>query len=257
MYEPIKSLGQNFLLSSSVVELMIDSLELADGDDIIEIGPGHGILTDALVHRITDRDINLYAVEIDERFSRKLFEMYVREPNIEIIQADILDWLPNFESNRKVKVFGSLPYYITSPILHSVIKMKTMPKLAVFLIQKEVADKVCSKVPDSSYLSVFVQTFYEAEFLLEVPRKQFTPPPKVDGGVIKLIKKNIDMDLRTKESYEGFLHRGFSHPRKMLNKPFSREELERAGMNPRLRPQNLSADEWRRFYEIIHLKHEV
>lgn len=252
MYEPIKSLGQNFLIKSSIVEQMVDALWLSTGDDIIEIGPGHGVLTEELARRTTGSDVKVYAVEIDERFARKLYTMYVDEPNIEVIQADILKWLPNFESNRRVKVFGSLPYYITSPILHSVVKMKTTPDSAVFIIQKEVAEKVCSKVPDSNYLSVFVQTFFNAEYLFEVPKEEFKPSPKVDGAVFKLTTKNVEMDLATKERYEGFLHRGFSHPRKMLNKPFSREELDKAGIDPKLRPQNLSAEEWLRFYEIIH-----
>ena len=121
MYESVKSLGQNFLSKASVVEPMVSALDIKDGEDIIEIGPGHGVLTESLLHRVSDRDVKVYSVEVDERFARKLFGMYVGEPVIEIVHADILKWLPTFTSERKVKVFGSLPYYITSPILHSVI----------------------------------------------------------------------------------------------------------------------------------------
>ena len=252
MYEPVKSLGQNFLIKSSIVDLMVGSLDIVNGEDIIEIGPGHGVLTEALLHRISGRDVKVYSVEVDERFAAKLLGMYATEPSIEIVHADILKWLPTFTSDRKVRVFGSLPYYITSPILHAVIKMNVMPESAVFLIQKEVAEKVCSKVPDASYLSTFVQTFYDAEHLFNVPKMEFSPSPKVDGSVIKLTRKNIAMDHDTIERYEGFLHRAFSHPRKMLNKPFSKEELAKGGIDPKLRPQNLSSEEWLEFYGILH-----
>ncbi|KKT09415.1 MAG: Ribosomal RNA small subunit methyltransferase A [candidate division WWE3 bacterium GW2011_GWB2_43_22] len=252
MYEPVKSLGQNFLIKSSIVDLMVGSLDIVNGEDIIEIGPGHGVLTEALLHRISGRDVKVYSVEVDERFAAKLLGMYATEPSIEIVHADILKWLPTFTSDRKVRVFGSLPYYITSPILHAVIKMNVMPESAVFLIQKEVAEKVCSKVPDASYLSTFVQTFYDAEHLFNVPKMEFSPSPKVDGSVIKLTRKNIAMDHLSIERYEGFLHRAFSHPRKMLNKPFSKEELAKGGINPKLRPQNLSPEEWLEFYGILH-----
>jgi len=252
MYEPVKSLGQNFLIKSSIVNLMVGSLDIANGEDIIEIGPGHGVLTEALLYRISGRDVKVYSVEVDERFAAKLLGMYATEPVIEIVHADILKWLPTFTSDRKVKVFGSLPYYITSPILHAVIKMNVMPESAVVLIQKEVAEKVCSEVPDASYLSTFVQTFYNAEHLFNVPKMEFSPSPKVDGAVIKLTRKNIAMDHDTIERYEGFLHRAFSHPRKMLNKPFSKEELAKGGIDPKLRPQNLSPEEWLEFYRILH-----
>ncbi len=252
MYEPVKSLGQNFLIKSSIVDSMVSSLDITNGEDIIEIGPGHGVLTEALLHRVSGRDVKVYSVEIDERFARKLLGMYAAEADIEIIHADILKWLPIFKSTRKVKIFGSLPYYITSPILHSVIKMDVMPESAVFLIQKEVAEKVCSKVPDASYISTFIQTFYDAELLFSVHKTEFTPAPKVDGAVIKLVRTNIEMDRGTIEKYEGFLHRAFSHPRKMLNKPFSKEELAKGGIDPKLRPQNLSPEEWLEFYKVLH-----
>jgi len=252
MYEPVKSLGQNFLSKPSIVAPMVDALGIANGEDIIEIGPGHGILTEILLHRVSGRDVKVYSVEVDERFAKKLFGMYASEPTIEVVHEDILKWLPTFTSDRKVKVLGSLPYYITSPILHSVVKMEVMPECAVFLIQKEVAEKVCSKAPDASYISTFIQTFYDAELLFNVPKTEFTPAPKVDGAVIKLTRTTVEMDRGTIEKYEGFLHRAFSHPRKMLNKPFSKEELSKGGIDPKLRPQNLSPEEWLEFYKVLH-----
>ncbi len=252
MYEPIRSLGQNFLIKASIADLMVRALDVGRDEDIIEVGPGHGILTEALLHRVSDTDSKVFAVEVDERFAAKLLGMYVYEKNVQIIHADILKWLPTFEPTRKTKVFGSLPYYITSPILHTVIKMKKMPDLAVFLIQKEVAEKICSDAPDSSYLSAFIQTFYTTEHMFNVPKMEFSPSPKVDGAVIKLTLKNTVMDLDTIEKYEGFLHKAFSSPRKMLNKPFTEVELAKGGIEARLRPQNLSAEQWLEFFKVLH-----
>lgn len=248
MYEAIKEFGQNFLSDSVIINKMVGLLEMTHGDTIIEIGPGHGALTEEVASRLRSTNSELYAVEIDKRFSDKLLSMYSSDENIHIYEDNILNFLPKFKTDKDVKILGSLPYYITSPIIHEIIKMNKQPELCVLLIQKEVAEKIASPAPDSSYLSVFVQTFYSVEYIFTVPKEKFFPKPQVDGGVLKLIKRK-DVSLSEDiEKYEGFLHRGFSSPRKMLNKPFKREELALAGINPDLRPQNLSADEWLRFY---------
>lgn len=255
MYKPIKELGQNFLSDVAIVRPMIDALNIKSGDLIIEIGPGHGILTEDLSSRISDTGSKLIAVEFDERFYQKLRSMFSHEKNVSIVHEDILKWLPSFDPQQDFKIIGSLPYYITSPIIHSIIKAKTMPPTCVLLIQKEVAQKICAQVPDSSYMSSFVQTFYNVEYLFEIPRTKFEPVPQVDGAVIRLIKKDpsevsISSDLITK--YEGFLHKGYSNPRKMLNKVFSKEELGSLNIDPSLRPQNLDFSDWSELFKKIY-----
>ena len=252
MYKPIKSLGQNFLTDKSIVRKMVDALELKNDDFVIEIGPGHGVLTQELAELLNYPESKIYAIDIDERFSTKLDDMFVTRDNVIIINEDILKWLPNFESDRPFKILGSLPYYITSPILHETIKMKVQPEICVLLVQKEVAHKIAAQAPDSSYLSVFAQTFYNVEYIGTVERKRFIPEPKVDGGIIKLKKiPGVSMDHETLHKYEGFLHRAFASPRKMLNKPFSKEELALVGIDGNKRPQNLSAPEWLNFFYRI------
>lgn len=252
MYAPIKELGQNFLLDDSVVRTMVEALNIDGSEDIIEIGPGHGALTEVVAERIVGLNTKLLAVEIDERFCQKLEEMFAEDSNVEIVCEDILDYLPTFTTDRPLKILGSLPYYITSPILHRIIKMKTAPNLCVLLIQKEVAEKVKSKAPDASYISSFVQTFYDVEYLGKVEAKKFNPVPEVDGGIIRLVKKNFSMEPDLVEKYEGFLHKAFSHPRKMLNKVFTKEELEKGDVDPNLRAQNLNAEEWLSFFRVLY-----
>jgi 16S rRNA (adenine1518-N6/adenine1519-N6)-dimethyltransferase len=254
MYKPIKKLGQNFLMDYKVVQEMVDALELGKKETIVEIGPGLGVLTDILIKSMDMSNSRVYAVEIDERFVKKLEQMFAEYLNVDIIEADVLRWLPDFETKEDFKILGSLPYYITSPIIHEIIRMKKRPKLCILLIQREVADKITDKAPDSSYLSVFVQTFFDVEYLGFVPRGAFKPEPRVDGGIIRFRLKDVDLDSNTLIHYEKFLHRGFRHPRKMLNKVFSDPELQMVGIDPQSRPQDLSANKWLEFfYETKHL----
>lgn len=252
MYAPNKALGQNFITENQLAERIVGSLGDINNMDIIEIGAGHGILTSVISSSLEGRNSVLYAVEIDERFSKKLEAMFVEDKNVVVVNEDILDWLPKFKSDRDICVFGSFPYYITSPILHAIIKMIPQPVKIVCLIQKEVAEKVCSVVPDSCYLSSFIQTFYKAEYLFTIPKSEFTPSPKVDGGVIRLVRNEVVLNSQSIEKYEGFLHLAYSHPRKMLNKPFTAEQLKLGGIDPRLRPQNLGPEEWLDFYKLLH-----
>ena len=231
--------------------MMIDSLELASDDTVVEIGPGLGVLTAEIVKRAVE-GITVHAVEIDKRFVDNLKQAYLEDLNVNIVEGNILDWLPKYNPTTSFKVLGSLPYYITSPIVHSVVKMHKRPDLCVFLVQKEVAEKIKSVAPDASYLSTFIQSFYDVEFLGVVPRTKFKPEPKVDGGIIRFKKRTNALILDDQmEKYEGFLHRGFASPRKMLNKVFSREELVASGLDGNLRPQNLSADTWAEVFKTL------
>ncbi|NMB70005.1 ribosomal RNA small subunit methyltransferase A [candidate division WWE3 bacterium] len=251
MYEAIKKLGQNFLTDKTIAERMVDSLSLHQNDTVIEIGSGLGIVTEVLAEHMEGYNVKVYAVEIDGRFAARLESMFVEREKLVVVEADILQWLPKFSEEGSVKVLGSLPFYITSPIIHSIVKMNNLPEKVVLLVQKEVGEKIAGSAPDTTYMSAFVQTFFDVFYSETVPRQKFKPEPNVDGAVLTMTRKRkLPLNLILK--YEGFLHRGFSSPRKMLNKPFKKEELEMAGINPTIRPQNLSADQWFAFFRILH-----
>jgi 16S rRNA (adenine1518-N6/adenine1519-N6)-dimethyltransferase len=261
MYKPIKELGQNFLIDNKVARDMVEAVAINGETDLIEIGPGHGVLTQLLVQQITPYKSTLYAVELDRRLYEKLSLMFLDDENVEVICQNILDFLPEFSCEKKFNIIGSLPYYITSPILHKIIKMKVLPEECVFLVQKEVAEKIKSKSPDSSYLSSFVQTFFDVFYLGKVDAKKFNPVPEVDGGIIKLVKKEGMDDANQKfiEKYEGFLHKAYSHPRKMLNKVFSAKELDKAAIQANIRAQNLDASEWLSAFKVLNpeIRYEI
>jgi 16S rRNA (adenine1518-N6/adenine1519-N6)-dimethyltransferase len=251
MFKPNKKLGQNFLKNKHVILRMVQELDIKDGETLIEIGAGLGALTIEIVNHSTHSDIDIKAVELDLRFVDKLNNMFHDIKNIEVIEANILTWLPTFDAQKKpLRVIGSLPYYITSPIIHEIIKMKWQPEVCVLLIQKEVAKKIADEAPHSSYLSTFVQTFYEVKYLETVSKKDFSPQPKVDGGVIKLTKRK-GTEIKDIEKYEGFLHLAYSSPRKMLNKMFKEDERNRAGIDGKLRAQNYNWDKWAEAFTIL------
>ena len=224
---------------------MVEGLNIESGDIIVEIGAGLGTVTRELANKCIDTSIKLYAVEVDQRFIPKLENMFLDNFNVHIIPADILEWLPTFKPAGVFKIVGSLPYYITSPIIHKILEMEERALTVVILIQKEVAERIAAKAPDSTYLSVVTQTFYDVVYLETIDKTLFDPVPQVDGGIIKLVKKELGVQSNINiKKYQGFLHKGFSNPRKMLNKVFTQEELGLIGISGSLRPQDLDAEKW-------------
>lgn len=250
-----KALGQNFLTDPSVAQLMVDTLDVQKGDEVIEIGSGTGALTEPLASICKSKRVRLTAVEFDIDLIPILKSKVVEDENVKIVNANILNYLDDLKmsENTPLKIIGSLPYNITSPLIHRLIKNNPMPQTCVFLIQKEVAQKICAQAPDSNYLSVLVQTFYKTEILKIVDKNLFSPVPKVDGAVIKFTRKPIDMFPRDISRYEKFLHHGFSHPRKMLNKVFTKEELEKYKFDGSSRPQNYHAADYLRTFHAVRV----
>jgi len=254
MFKPHRYLGQNFLIDRTIADQMVSALEIENGDEIVEIGSGFGIITEALLKKSKDKKVKINAVEIDGRLYKNLVERFSGEERVEFYNEDFLKWFPQFSFQRELKIIGSIPYYITSPIIHQIIKAEKRPKIVILLVQKEVAEKIKSTAPDSSYLSSFVQTFFDVQYLGKVPSRKFNPEPEVDGGVLKLICKEKDEDFLPDfiRRYEGFLHKAYSNPRKMLNKVFKKDELEKGKIDPHLRPQNLDAGEWLTFFKVLN-----
>lgn len=247
-----KSLGQNFLTAASVAQSMVDSLDVQPSDRIIEIGAGTGAVTAPLASVCTSQNAHLTAIEFDIALIPILKSKISENEHVKIVNVNILNFLDDFRvpENSPLKFIGSLPYNITSPLLHRLIKLPTMPQTCVFLIQKEVAQKICAQAPDSNYLSVFIQTFYEPKILKIVDKNLFDPIPQVDGAIIKLTKKPLDSNDLTPQQlndvsrYEKFLHHAFFHPRKMLNKVFINEDLQKYQFDGTKRPQNYNSRDY-------------
>jgi 16S rRNA (adenine1518-N6/adenine1519-N6)-dimethyltransferase len=252
-----KSLGQHWLNDDDSLEAMCRAVHVGPDDTVLEVGPGPGALTKKLVAQAKQ----VIAVEFDSDLAR---DLPVRVPagNLHIVQQDILQFdltkLP-----KGYKVAANIPYYLTSQLLRILCESSNPFSEAALLIQKEVAERVCAKPGDMSLLSVSVQFYCQAHLDKLVPAELFTPPPKVDSQILRLVYRNEPLfpDVRTKQFFR-IVKAGFSQRRKTLLNSLSaglhmdREQttalLESAGIAPTMRAQNLTLDEWHRLYEILN-----
>jgi len=189
--KPKKSLGQHFLKDANIVRKITAAIPAKADEHVIEIGPGTGALTEYLLESYK----NLTAIEIDQRAVEVLNERF---PNLRLIQKDILkiDWDEVLGSETGVHVVGNLPYYITSQILFNVMDQRKRFKSAIFMMQKEVAQRLIAEPHTKDYgiLSVQVQLMSTPEILFDVSRNSFYPPPNVESSVVKLTFDKADLN---------------------------------------------------------------
>jgi 16S rRNA (adenine1518-N6/adenine1519-N6)-dimethyltransferase len=206
-----RRLGQHFLVRQSILERIASAACPFPDQPIVEVGPGKGALTQYLIKRAA----RVHAIEVDQVLVHYLQEKFRNEANFavqhsDVLKADLGQWGP-------VQVAGNLPYYITSPILERVLALG--PKLlhAVFLIQKEVADRVVAAPGsrDYGYLSVQVQIYAEPKYLFTVPPDAFKPPPQVDSAVVELRPRAVPL-TEDPQGLVKFAGLCFRQKRKML-----------------------------------------
>lgn len=250
-----KSLGQHWLNDQATLEDICDAAALDGTDTVLEIGPGPGSLTKLLVQEAE----KVIAVEYDERFARALLSN-VNAENLEVTHEDILKFdltkLP-----KDYKVVANIPYYLTSNLLRVLSESANPPKTIVLLIQKEVAERVAAKAGDMSLLSVCVQLYYQADLGVKVPAHLFTPPPKVDSQVLVLTRHETPLFEGSPTTLLTVVKAGFSARRKTLlnslsgglrlDKPTVTLMLESAGLNPTMRPQELSLEDWQKLAKAV------
>lgn len=180
---PKKSLGQHFLTDQNIIEKIAESIPAVEGHRVIEIGPGTGALTEALLERFED----VHAVELDQRAIKILKEKF---PSLPVHHRDVLDvdWEELSIGKSKTHVVGNLPYYITSQILFALLESREQLADALLMMQKEVAERLVSDIRTKDYgiLSVQTQLMSTPEILFPVSRHCFKPPPNVESAVVKL-----------------------------------------------------------------------
>ncbi|MGB3023653.1 MAG: 16S rRNA (adenine(1518)-N(6)/adenine(1519)-N(6))-dimethyltransferase RsmA [Candidatus Saccharimonadales bacterium] len=253
---PNKSLGQHWLHDRLTLEAIVNcALPIAQGrtlsKTVVEIGPGLGTMTSVLLARAG----RVIAVEFDADLARKLPGQFPGK-NLTVVNQDILSYdfsgLPD-----DFIVVGNIPYYITNKIVRKVSEGPIRPKVAVLLVQKEVAERLAAGPGEMSLLSISAQVFHEVSLGPVVLRGAFTPPPKVDSQVV--ILRHRDQPLVPAEDQKEFFRvvkAGFSARRKKLrsslagglgiDKPAVEELLIRAGISSNSRAQELSIDGWKR-----------
>ncbi len=182
-----KHLGQHFLKDESIAKAIADTLNLEGYDNVLEIGPGMGVLTKYLLKKPT----NVFVIEIDSESVTYLDENYPKLKD-KIISKDFLKYNINeiFEG-KQFAIIGNFPYNISTQIVFKCLEMRSQVPEFAGMFQKEVAQRICEKKGTKAYgiLSVLVQAFYEAEYLFTVDETVFIPPPKVKSGVLRLRRK--------------------------------------------------------------------
>ncbi len=239
-----KELGQNFLTDKKAINEIIKAADIQGDDLVVEVGSGKGALTYPLAKRAK----KVVAIEIDKDLIPKLQERVKKLKNIQIINADFLALKSNqYAPVSNFKIIGSIPYQITSPLIHKLLKEVPRPKSITIIVQKEVAEKITATAPKATYLSNFVANFGKAKIIKTIDPQAFHPQPKVGSALLHII---LHPQPHISDSrFEPFLHHGFSQPRKMLNKQFPSEILQKLKINPQRRPQTLKFKEWVNLYK--------
>jgi len=248
-----KSLGQHFLLDESIAIKIADALIVdAEKDTVIEIGPGEGALTK---HLIKKKMSHFKVVEKDDRFAEELPKKYQSLKN-NLIHKDILklDWATSF--GTQYHVIGNFPYNISNLLLFKVYENRDKVLQMVGMFQKEVAQRACSGINSKTYgkLSVLLQAFYNAEYLFDVPPEAFDPPPKVYSGVMRLVRKTKDPEIKDIAQFKAIVKAAFGLRRKKLSnslKQFTFESNETIENLLTKRPEHLDYNEF--IYLTNHL----
>jgi 16S rRNA (adenine1518-N6/adenine1519-N6)-dimethyltransferase len=231
---PKKSMGQNFLIDNNIVKNMLKAGNIGSNDVVVEIGPGMGALTQELA-LISKKVI---AIEKDEKLAKNLENI----KNVKVIAGDALEEITKIKGDYKV--VANVPYYLTSFLIRTMLESDNPPKDIVLLIQKEVAQRICSK--QNNLLSISVNYYAKPEITGYVSKNCFFPKPKVDGAIIKITPIN----RKKNDNFFKLVKLGYSHPRKILasNLKGDREIIEKFlkenGFSLKARAEELNVDDW-------------
>jgi len=245
--------SQNHLADPLVLEDIVAAADPAPGRQILEIGPGLGVLTGALL----ERGANVTAVEIDQRLAAHLRRRFASPATgeIRLVEADALD-VPVAELvELPYDLVANLPYHITSPVLHHVLGSEPRPERLVLMLQREVAERIAAPPGGMSYLSVFVQYHAEVRVVRLVPAAAFEPAPNVESAVLAGVTRPRRLELEREDELWRLVQAGFRERRKMLHNVLPRQlphitrsrfdaALAQVGIAADRRPQTVSVEEW-------------
>lgn len=242
-----KKLGQNFIIDSNITDQIALVSGDLDGKIILEIGPGPGGLTRSILHHNIDK---LIAVEFDERAVKILNLIQDVDPRLHVIKADALTFKEEDNlGDEKAIIIANLPYNIGTKLVAKWLYKANRFEKIIVMLQKEVVERITAEVSTSSYgrLSIFCQTLADCEQLMHLEPHHFHPAPKVESAVVCLTPKNIKLDFDLK-IMEKVCEAGFAQRRKMIRSSLktyiSDKELESLNIDPTLRAENLSIENY-------------
>ena len=266
-----KSLGQNFLIDENAVNSIIESAEISNSDLVIEIGPGLGTLTSKLLEKAG----KVIAIELDKKVLSILNERFCLYHNFELINNDVLKVnlkeliQSNFNQNIKTcKIVANLPYYITTPIIMKLLEDNLPLYSITVMVQKEVADRLTA-IPGQKEAGAITYSIYyytEPKIVFNVSKNSFIPAPEVNSSVINLkLLKEPRVKISNEKLFFNIIKASFSQKRKTLINGLvngkilkTKEEAEKilimANINPKIRGEKLTIEQFAKIYEIIEKK---
>lgn len=220
--KPKKYLGQHFLRDEQIARRIVDLLPLGSENQVVEIGPGMGVLTGDLI----DRYPRLKVVEVDSDAVAYLTKRFV-DPKIDIIHADVLKWDMKADISPDTYFIGNLPYNISSPIFFRFLEHLPYIQHGVFMIQKEVAARICADSGNKTYgiLSVLLGAYFELKYEFSVSPGSFSPPPKVVSGVLSMRRRETMPDVPFRDLKQ-VVKQAFNQRRKTLRNALKSLEFE-------------------------------
>jgi 16S rRNA (adenine1518-N6/adenine1519-N6)-dimethyltransferase len=252
---PEKRRGQNFMVNETALEAIAMALPVEPGEAVVEIGPGLGFLT----RRLVARGARVLAVEMDFVMTRHLRAAFPADA-VRVLEADILevDLARDAAAERPSKVFGNIPYNITSPILEWLISQRALVREAALTVQLELAQRLLARPGTKEWgsLSVFLAFYAQVSLVRKIGRGSFQPPPNVDSALIRIVFSGTPRVRVTDEKvFFRTVRRAFQKRRKTLLNALEAEDpgcsktelsavFGRLGLDPRRRPETLTLEEW-------------
>lgn len=243
-----KSLGQNFLKSKAAVAAMVEAGDIGANDTVVEIGPGRGVLTEALLASAG----KVIAIEKDSGLAAFLKEKFAKEiagGKLLLIRGDALTF-NTFSCKlrtKNYKLVANIPYYITGLLFRHFLEDVARPERVVIMVQKEIAERIMARDGKESILSISVKVYGAPRVVQKVPARYFSPQPKVDSAILAIT--DIRSPFKSKKEEKKFfetLRKGFAHKRKLLRRNLVCAEsiLKECEVAPQARPEELSVVQW-------------
>ncbi len=252
-----KRFGQNFLHNEAIISKIVDAINPEPNENLVEIGPGLGALTEPVIERAGDISV----VELDRDLAHRLRHHPFLTKHLTIYEQDALkfDFASLITDDKPLRIFGNLPYNISTPLIFHLLSFKDKVKDMHFMLQKEVVERMAAGHDCKAYGRLSIMTQYQCQVLpvMEIGPEAFQPPPKVDSAIVRLIPhKTIKNPVKDIACLNQVCLAAFNQRRKTIRNSFkkliSAEQLVELGIDPTLRPENLALDDYITLANYVH-----
>jgi len=252
-----KRFGQNFLHDPNVIRNIVKSIRPRVGDNIVEIGPGMGAITEQLLDATEGK---LHVVELDRDLIPGLRVKFFNHSGFKIHEADALkfDFASLKEDDGQLRIVGNLPYNISTPLIFHLLEYSGLVKDMHFMLQKEVVQRLAAGPGENNYgrLSIMAQYYCQVQHLFDVGPGAFKPAPKVDSAIVRLMPyTELPYPVKDHKTFANIVRESFAMRRKTLRNNLKNrltsEELEQLGIDPSLRPERLGLPEYTRIADFV------